>query len=121
VPHPVTERDARVPEGLSRDQLTAQLEAAAAEAKIRAAELRYRTLVEQIPAITFVAMLGDGKNEIYVSPHIEAVLGFPQREWLANPFLWYTQLHPDDRALWIAEFARGCRSRRGARRHLLGG
>ena len=81
---------------------------AAAESKIRAAELRYRTLVEQIPAITFVAMLGDGKNEIYVSPHIEAVLGFPQKEWLENPFLWYTQLHPDDRALWIEEFTRGC-------------
>src|SRR6185295_13389765 len=85
-------------------------EAAAAEAKVLAAELRYRTLVEQIPAITFMAVLGDGKNEIYVSPHIEAVLGFPQHEWLENPFLWYTQLHPDDRALWIAEFARGCRT-----------
>jgi PAS domain S-box-containing protein len=85
-------------------------EAAAADAKMRAAELRYRTLVEQIPAITFVAMLGDGKNEIYVSPHIEVVLGFRQQEWLENPFLWYTQLHPDDRALWIEEFARGCRA-----------
>jgi PAS domain S-box-containing protein len=85
-------------------------EAAVAEAKMRAAELRYRNLVEQIPAITFIAMLGDGKNEVYVSPHIETVLGFPQGEWLENPFLWYTQLHPEDRALWIAEFARGCRT-----------
>jgi len=73
-------------------------EAAAADAKMRAAELRYRTLVEQIPAITFMAMLGEGKNEISVSPHIEAVLGFSRQEWLENPFLWYTQLHPDDRA-----------------------
>src|SRR5436190_10565644 len=44
--------------------------------RLRAAELRYRTLVEQIPAVTFMAVLGEGRNEIYVSPHIEALLGF---------------------------------------------
>ena len=78
--------------------------------KLRAAELRYRTLLEQIPAVTFMAVLGEGQNEVYVSPHIEALLGFSQKEWLENPFLWYTQLHPDDRAMWHEEFARGCRT-----------
>jgi PAS domain S-box-containing protein len=80
------------------------------EAKLRTAELRYRTLIEQIPAVTFMAVLGEGENEIYISPHIEALLGFTQKEWLENPFLWYTQLHPDDRDLWHREFARGCRT-----------
>jgi PAS domain S-box-containing protein len=80
------------------------------DAKLRTAELRYRTLIEQIPAVTFMAVLGEGNNEIYVSPHIEALLGFTQKEWLENPFLWYTQLHPDDREIWHAEFARGCRT-----------
>lgn len=79
-------------------------------ARLQAAELRYRTLVEQIPAVTFMAVLGEGQNEVYVSPHIEALLGFTQKEWLDNPFLWYTQLHPDDRPLWHEEFARGCRT-----------
>ncbi|HYE90754.1 MAG TPA: PAS domain-containing protein [Terriglobales bacterium] len=83
---------------------------ARAEDRLRAAEIRYRTLVEQIPAVTFLAVLGEGDNEIYVSPHIEALLGFTQQEWLENPFLWYQQLHPDDRALWNEEFARGCRT-----------
>jgi PAS domain S-box-containing protein len=78
--------------------------------KLRAAELRYRTLVEQIPAVTFMAVLGEGQNEIYVSPHIEALLGFTQKEWLENPFLWFSQLHPDDQALLYEEFARGCRT-----------
>ena len=81
-----------------------------AEDRLRAAEVRYRTLVEQIPAVTFMAVLGEGENEVYVSPHIEALLGFTQQEWLEDPFLWYSQLHPDDRALWNEEFARGCRS-----------
>src|SRR5206468_3455783 len=81
-----------------------------AEERLRAAEIRYRTLVEQIPAVTFMAVLGEGENEIYVSPHIEALLGFTQQEWLENPFLWYRQLHADDRAVWNEEFARGCRA-----------
>src|SRR5687767_1123230 len=62
------------------------------EALLRAAEVRYRTLVEQIPAVTFMAMLGEGRNEVYVSPHIEALLGYTQAQWLEDPFLWYRQL-----------------------------
>src|SRR5688572_4978091 len=77
------------------------------EKKLHAADLRYRTLVEQIPAVTFLAVLGEGDNEIYVSPYIESLLGFTQQEWLENPFLWYSQLHPDDRQIWHDEFARG--------------
>ncbi len=78
--------------------------------RIRAAETRFRTLVEQIPAVTFMAVLGEGENEVYVSPHIETMLGFTQEEWLENPFLWYYQLHPDDRKLWNEEFTRGCQT-----------
>jgi PAS domain S-box-containing protein len=80
------------------------------EQRLREAEARFRTLVEQIPAVTFMAVLGEGRNEVYVSPHIEQMLGYTQEEWLADPFLWYWRLHPDDRALWNDEFARGCRT-----------
>jgi two-component system cell cycle sensor histidine kinase/response regulator CckA len=69
-------------------------------------EARYRTLVEGIPAVTFIASLDDGANEMYVSPQIETLLGFSQREWLDDPVLWYRQLHPDDRPRWHEEFAR---------------
>lgn len=80
--------------------------------QLRQAEARYRTLVEQIPAITFMASLDGGAsaNEIYVSPHIETMLGFTQEEWLGDPFLWYRQLHPEDRVRWHDEFARTCSS-----------
>ncbi len=80
------------------------------EERLRAAELRFRTLVEQIPAVTFMAVLGEGRNEVYVSPHIEQLLGYSQEEWLADPFLWYRRLHMADRELWNNEFARGCRT-----------
>jgi PAS domain S-box-containing protein len=72
----------------------------------RRLEARYRTLVEEIPAVTFLASLDGGLSEIYVSPQIEALLGFSQKEWLENPTLWYTQLHEDDRRRWDQEFAR---------------
>lgn len=86
-------------------QMTPQADA---EARLRSAEARFRTLVEQIPAVTFMAVLGEGENEIYVSPHIEQLLGYTQREWLEDPFLWYWRLHPEDRVLWNDEFANGC-------------
>lgn len=71
------------------------------------AEARYRALVEQIPAVTFMAALDEGGNEMYVSPQIEALLGYSQKEWLDDPVLWFSRLHPDDRDLWNREFARG--------------
>src|SRR5690349_15920761 len=76
--------------------------------RLRLAEARYRTLVEQIPVVTFLAALDGGVNELYVSPQIEALLGFSQKEWLEDPILWYTRLHPEDRERWHLEFARTC-------------
>jgi PAS domain S-box-containing protein len=78
------------------------------EAQLRRFEARYRTLVEHIPAVTFMAALDEGVNELYISPQIETLLGFTQKEWLENPILWYTQLHPDDRQRWHTEFAHTC-------------
>ena len=69
-------------------------------------ETKYRTLVEQIPAVVFMAFLDRGISEAYVSPQIEALLGFSQKEWLNDPVRWYTQIHPDDKARWSAEAAR---------------
>ncbi|MEA2627260.1 MAG: hypothetical protein QOD06_3305, partial [Candidatus Binatota bacterium] len=63
----------------------------AAEAKRRKMEARYRSLVEQIPAITFMGSLNEEMNELYVSPQIESLLGFSQDEWVSDPFLWYRQ------------------------------
>jgi PAS domain S-box-containing protein len=80
------------------------------EERLKAAEARFVTLVEQIPAVTFMAVLGEGENDVYVSPHVEQMLGYTQEEWLSDPFLWYYRLHPEDRALWNAEFTRGVRT-----------
>jgi PAS domain S-box-containing protein len=74
----------------------------------RLAEARYRTLIEQIPAVTFLASVEGGRNEIYVSPQIEALLGFSQEEWVSDPVLWWRQTHPADRDRVSLAFARSC-------------
>jgi PAS domain S-box-containing protein len=68
-------------------------------------EARYRALLDQIPAVVFMAYLDQGIGEAYVSPQIEATLGFSQREWLEDPVRWYQQIHPDDKARWSNEAA----------------
>src|SRR5580700_1885489 len=68
-------------------------------------EAKYRALVEQLPAVVFMAYLDRGIGEAYVSPQIEATLGFSQAEWLEDPVLWYRQVHPDDKRRWSTEAA----------------
>ena len=66
-------------------------------------EAKYRALVEQLPAVVFMAYLDRGIGEAYVSPQIEATLGFSQAEWLEDPVLWYRQVHPEDKDRWSIE------------------
>ncbi len=68
-------------------------------------DARYRALVEQIPAVVFMAYLDRGIGEAYVSPQIEAALGFSQEEWLEDPVRWYSHIHPDDKLRWSTEAA----------------
>ena len=68
-------------------------------------EARYRALVEQIPAVVFMAYLDRGIGEAYVSPQIEKALGFSQEEWLEDPVRWYSHIHPDDKQRWSTEAA----------------
>jgi PAS domain S-box-containing protein len=65
----------------------------------------YRVLVEQIPAVVFIAYLDGGIGEAYVSPQIETSLGFSQEEWLEEPIRWYRQIHPDDKERWSVNAA----------------
>ncbi len=77
-----------------------------AEAALRQSEVKFRTLVEQIPAVTYTARLDEVGHTLYISPQIKTLLGFSAREWLTGPDLWREQLHSDDREQVIAERAR---------------
>lgn len=80
-----------------------------AEDRLREAEARFRTLVEHIPAMTYMEAAdkrSQSNSFLYMSPQIEAVLGYSPGEWMADPGLFRRTLHPDDRERVLAEDAR---------------
>lgn len=75
-----------------------------AEHKLFQAEAKYRSLVETIPAIVYIAALDNTNRFLYVSSRIET-LGFSSEQWLSNPDILVAQLHPADRARALEERA----------------
>jgi PAS domain S-box-containing protein len=73
-------------------------EARQAELALAEAEERYRTLVEELPAVVYIDEGDDVASAVYVSPHYERVLGYTPAERLADPELWIKRLHPEDRS-----------------------
>lgn len=67
-----------------------------AEAALVEAEARYRTLVERIPAIVYVAELGESAPWLFVSPQAGHILGYEPEEWIADEALWMRLIHPED-------------------------
>jgi PAS domain S-box-containing protein len=67
-----------------------------AVASLRHAETRYRALVEQLPLVTYVSAIDKPGFSSYVSPQIEALLGYSPEEWLATPNLFWRVIHEDD-------------------------
>jgi two-component system cell cycle sensor histidine kinase/response regulator CckA len=74
-----------------------------AEMNLLQAETKFRLLVEQLPAITYMADFGQDGRWHYVSPQIEAILGFTKAEWMADPGFWFSRLHPEDAAKAIEQ------------------
>ncbi|MGI8866175.1 MAG: sensor domain-containing protein [Rubrobacteraceae bacterium] len=72
------------------------------EEKLRQTETRYRTLVERIPAATYVQEIGGPESAIYMSPQIETLTGYSPEE-CKDPDLRWRMVHPDDRERMQAE------------------
>jgi PAS domain S-box-containing protein len=68
----------------------------AAERARAQAEAKYRALVEQVNAITYIAEIGINGQWHYVSPQVESLLGYTPEEWLAISANWAELIHPDD-------------------------
>jgi PAS domain S-box-containing protein len=78
-------------------------EAKAAQEELRLAELRYRTLIEQMPAVVYVQEVAAPSRTTYMSPRMETMQGYTPEEVLADPEHWSKSLHPDDRERVLAE------------------
>ncbi len=91
----------------SRDQLSVFVrdvtERREREIALREAEERFRSLVEQLPAVTYIADPDDIGKLSYVSPQVESVFGYTHAEWLSDGSFAQEIVHPDDRAYVISE------------------
>jgi len=80
------------------------------------AEDRFRSLVEQIPAVTYIAApAGADLVWVYVSPQIEALTGYDADAFASDPEVWLRCLHPSDQE-WV--LARRRRARQPAQSFL---
>jgi two-component system, cell cycle sensor histidine kinase and response regulator CckA len=62
----------------------------------RAAESRWRALVEQIPAVTYLGRFDETATMIYISPQIERLTGFAPQAWTSDAGFWLSRVHPED-------------------------
>jgi len=83
-----------------------QVERAADAPRTEEREEQFRTLAENIPGVaTFLDRITDDPGHsipLYISPQVEAMLGYPLAEWLDETELWLRILHPDDRDRLVA-------------------
>lgn len=78
--------------------LGAAEQARRAEARRSDAEVRYRELVEQNPAVTYTeAHDPEGGRLTFVGPQIQDLLGYSPGQPLADRGWWWAHVHPEDR------------------------
>ena len=79
-----------------------QSESRRIEADLEKSVATYRMLVEQIPAITYIATL-DRSRILFISPQVEDILGYSQNDFLADQEIWSQQIHQEDRGRVLSE------------------
>jgi PAS domain S-box-containing protein len=76
------------------------------ESALSKSEDRFKRLVEQIPAVTYVQEPIESDNPkaiTYMSPQYEAMLGYPANTEMVDEEHWLRMIHPDDRERVLAE------------------
>jgi PAS domain S-box-containing protein len=83
--------------------LGSSIEYVRSQERLRAAETKYRNLVEQVPAVVYVDDVDDLSTVLYISPQVFRLTGYTQAEHLSHPELWIQRLHNEDRERVLAE------------------
>ena len=67
------------------------------------AEAKYRQLVEEVPAISYIAETGAFGPFLYMSPQVATILGYTPEECLADSRFWWSHLNPEDQPKALSE------------------
>jgi PAS domain S-box-containing protein len=65
-----------------------------------------RSLIEQVPVTVYIDRLDDLSSNVFMSPQLEAVLGYSAEDWASDPELYVKVIHPDDLERVLAEHLR---------------
>lgn len=76
--------------------IRSQEEGRRATLALREAEAKYRQLVEEVPAISYVAEAGAQGRFLYLSPQVEKILGYRPADCMSDPWFWWNHLNPQD-------------------------
>jgi two-component system cell cycle sensor histidine kinase/response regulator CckA len=76
------------------------------EVELHAAEERYRSMVEAIPALVYAVQPDSSFTTTYISPYVETLLGVSPREWIADRDSWSHRIHAEDRERVMSEWRR---------------
>ncbi|MEP7060646.1 MAG: sensor domain-containing diguanylate cyclase [Actinomycetota bacterium] len=68
------------------------------ERELFEASAKYAALMEQLPAAIYIDEPDPNGKTLYVSPHVQQVLGLTPDEYMALAAEWGRMIHPDDRA-----------------------
>ena len=81
--------------------VAAAIEAARLYAQVSQSEQRYRQVLENVDEVIYMIEVSSDdpfniKSVQFVSPHVEDILGFRPDEFIQDPALWSSLIHPDD-------------------------
>jgi len=78
------------------DMAGSAVENAKLYAELQATLTQYQSLIERLPAVTYLDDLETGESR-FVSPQSMDLFGVSPEEWKASPDAWLGPVHPDDR------------------------
>jgi hypothetical protein len=76
------------------------------EAALQAAETKYRTLVEHLPAFVYLLAADAVQTPLYFSPYYDTLIGHHREDGLRRTMHWLELVHPEDRQRIAAEVDR---------------
>jgi PAS domain S-box-containing protein len=68
-----------------------------------AVALRYRVMLEQIPAIIYTDSVGKFSHTLYINPRVELITGYTPKEWISDRNLWFKIIQKEDQERVWAE------------------
>jgi PAS domain S-box-containing protein len=66
--------------------------------------VRYRALVEQVPAVIYTDSAENLFQTLYINPQLKTITGYDPQEWINDDDLWYKMIFPEDRQRVLAEY-----------------